>query len=46
LVVAAVRSEARLITRAIGGAAAVREAIEHILKAQGRWEEVVQRYAG
>lgn len=42
--VAEVRSEARFITRAIGGAAAVREAIEHILKAQGRWEEVVERY--
>jgi 3-deoxy-D-manno-octulosonate 8-phosphate phosphatase (KDO 8-P phosphatase) len=44
--VAEVRSEARFVTRTVGGAAAVREAIEHILKAQGRWEEVVQRYAG
>ena len=25
---------------------AVREAIEHILKAQGRWEEIVERYVG
>jgi len=44
--VAEVRSEAGFITRANGGHAAVREAIEHILKAQGRWEQVVRRYAG
>ena len=43
--VAEVRSEARFVTRAKGGAAAVREAIEHILRAQGRWDEVVERYA-
>ena len=44
--VSEVRSEAGFVTRANGGAAAVREAIEHILKAQGRWEEVVERYVG
>ena len=42
--VAEVKSEARFVTRALGGQAAVREAIEHILKAQDRWGEVVDRY--
>lgn len=40
-----VREEARYVTQAVGGAAAAREAIEHVLKAQGRWDELVERYA-
>jgi len=39
-----VRREARFTTTAPGGRAAGREAIEHILKAQNRWDEVVKRY--
>lgn len=31
-------------TAAVGGRAAVREAIEFIIKAQGRWEEVLEHY--
>lgn len=42
--VAEVRQEARFVT-APGGCAAARDAIEHILKAQGRWDEVIERYA-
>jgi 3-deoxy-D-manno-octulosonate 8-phosphate phosphatase (KDO 8-P phosphatase) len=33
-----VKQVARLVTRRRGGDAAVREAIEHLLKAAGRWE--------
>jgi len=40
-----VRTEARYVTRVPGGHAAARDAIEHILKAQGRWDEVVEQYA-
>ena len=39
-----VKSEARFVTTASGGHGAVREAIEHVLKAQGRWDELVRRY--
>lgn len=35
---------ARYVTKARGGHAAAREAIEHLLKAQGRWEQVLDRY--
>ena len=42
--VAEVRSVARFITRQPGGRGAVREVIEHLLVAQGRWEEAVARY--
>jgi YrbI family 3-deoxy-D-manno-octulosonate 8-phosphate phosphatase len=42
--VAQVRAAARYITTAHGGHAAAREAIEHILIAQGRWDEVVERF--
>lgn len=38
-----IRRAAHLITRAGGGRGAVREACEAILKAQGRWEELVAR---
>lgn len=39
------RSAAAYVTQARGGHGAVREAIELILKAQGRWEEVLQSFA-
>ncbi|HWB19501.1 MAG TPA: HAD hydrolase family protein [Phycisphaerales bacterium] len=38
---AEVRSVADFVTSAAGGRGAVREAIEHILKAQDRWDEAV-----
>lgn len=39
-----VRDVARYTTHARGGHAAVREAIEHILKAQDKWDAVVESY--
>lgn len=39
-----VREEARYVTSAAGGRGAARDAIEHILKTQGRWDEVVEQY--
>ncbi len=41
---AEVKKEAHVITEAVGGAGAVREVIELILKAQGKWEEVLAWY--
>lgn len=41
---AEVREEAHYITSVPGGHGAAREAIEHILKAQGKWEQVLERY--
>ncbi len=41
---AEVRAAARFITKARGGEGAVRETIEMILKAQGRWEDLIQQY--
>ena len=38
------RQAAAYVTRAAGGAGAVREAVELILKAQRRWDEVIQPY--
>jgi 3-deoxy-D-manno-octulosonate 8-phosphate phosphatase (KDO 8-P phosphatase) len=38
------REHAHYITQARGGHGAVREAIELILKAQGRWDDIVRRY--
>ena len=38
------RSAAHFVTEARGGHGAVREVVELILKAQGRWSEVVKRY--
>lgn len=35
---------ARFVTARPGGSGAVREAVEHILKAQGRWEEAVRLF--
>jgi 3-deoxy-D-manno-octulosonate 8-phosphate phosphatase (KDO 8-P phosphatase) len=39
-----VRSAAAYITKSPGGRGAVRELIELVLKAKGRWEDVIQRY--
>ena len=40
------RRAAHYVTRRAGGRGAVREAIETILKAQGRWDDFVQKYQG
>lgn len=42
--VAEVKAHAHYVTTATGGNGAVREAIELILKAQGRWDELVNSY--
>ena len=39
-----VRESADFVTSRIGGAGAVRETIETILKAQGRWQEAIARF--
>ena len=39
-----VREVAAFITKTRGGRGAAREAIEHILKTQGRWDELLERY--
>ena len=39
-----VRDVARFVTQADGGRGAVREVIEHLLRAKGRWEEAVAIY--
>jgi 3-deoxy-D-manno-octulosonate 8-phosphate phosphatase (KDO 8-P phosphatase) len=39
-----VKSEVDYITKCSGGKGAVREAIEFILKSQGKWETVIQKY--
>jgi len=38
------REQAQYVTEARGGFGAVRETVELILKAQGRWDELVKRY--
>ena len=38
-----VKRAAHFVTRARGGEGAVREAVELILKAQGKWAELVSR---
>jgi 3-deoxy-D-manno-octulosonate 8-phosphate phosphatase (KDO 8-P phosphatase) len=38
------RSAAHLVTQASGGSGAIREVVEVILKAQGRWTEVTEKY--
>jgi len=40
-----VRQAAKYVTKAHGGRGAVRETIELILKAQRRWDELIQSYA-
>jgi 3-deoxy-D-manno-octulosonate 8-phosphate phosphatase (KDO 8-P phosphatase) len=42
--VAEVRAAVHLVTRAAGGAGAVRECVEVILRAQGRWREAVRAF--
>ena len=39
-----VRAAAEFVTSARGGFGAAREAVEHILKAQGKWQRVVDSY--
>jgi 3-deoxy-D-manno-octulosonate 8-phosphate phosphatase (KDO 8-P phosphatase) len=39
-----VKQEAHYVTHAVGGSGAVREVVELILKAQGCWEEILQKY--
>jgi 3-deoxy-D-manno-octulosonate 8-phosphate phosphatase (KDO 8-P phosphatase) len=41
-----VKHEAEYITKHRGGDGAVRDAIEFILRAQGKWDEVVKKYLG
>jgi 3-deoxy-D-manno-octulosonate 8-phosphate phosphatase (KDO 8-P phosphatase) len=43
---AEVRTAAHYITQAQGGRGAVRETIELILRCQGRWQPLVERYRG
>ena len=38
------REHAHYVTQAVGGQGAVREVIELILKAQGRWDDLILRY--
>jgi 3-deoxy-D-manno-octulosonate 8-phosphate phosphatase (KDO 8-P phosphatase) len=38
------RAHAHYVTQARGGAGAVREVVELILKSQGRWDELLQHY--
>jgi 3-deoxy-D-manno-octulosonate 8-phosphate phosphatase (KDO 8-P phosphatase) len=40
-----VKAAARYVTTRPGGAGAVREAIEHLLEASGKWQQVCQHYA-
>ena len=40
------RAAAHYVTRAAGGRGAVREVVEFILRAQGRWAEVVRSFEG
>lgn len=40
------REAARFVTSLPGGQGAVRETVEYILKAQARWEDVIQSYRG
>jgi YrbI family 3-deoxy-D-manno-octulosonate 8-phosphate phosphatase len=40
-----IRAAAHFVTTLPGGAGAVREVIEKILKAQNRWDDIVEKYA-
>lgn len=42
--VAEAKSSARMITQAVGGRGAIRELVEFLLMAQGRWDEIVTAY--
>lgn len=39
-----VKNAAHYVTKASGGQGAIREVVEFILKAQGRWEEILKKY--
>jgi 3-deoxy-D-manno-octulosonate 8-phosphate phosphatase (KDO 8-P phosphatase) len=39
-----VKREAHYVTKAVGGEGAVREVVELILKAQGKWAEILKHY--
>jgi 3-deoxy-D-manno-octulosonate 8-phosphate phosphatase (KDO 8-P phosphatase) len=39
-----VKAEAHYVTEAPGGRGAIREVVEVLLKAQGRWDEILQHY--
>jgi 3-deoxy-D-manno-octulosonate 8-phosphate phosphatase (KDO 8-P phosphatase) len=39
------KAVAHLVTKAVGGRGAVREAVELILKAQGKWSQFVEKYS-
>jgi 3-deoxy-D-manno-octulosonate 8-phosphate phosphatase (KDO 8-P phosphatase) len=39
-----VKRAAQLVTRRAGGRGAAREVVERLLRAQGRWQQAVQRY--
>ena len=43
---AEVKKEAHYVTPHAGGDGALRDAIEYVLKAQGKWERVVEEYIG
>jgi 3-deoxy-D-manno-octulosonate 8-phosphate phosphatase (KDO 8-P phosphatase) len=38
------REAAQLVTQTTGGNGAVREAIEHLLRGQSRWDELIKKY--
>ena len=38
------KAAARLVTRRTGGDGAVREALEHLMRASGRWDDVLRHY--
>lgn len=38
------RQAAQLVTQTAGGKGAVREAIEHVLRGQSRWDELIKKY--
>ena len=38
------KAEAHYVTQAAGGEGAVREVVELLLKAQGRWGEILRHY--
>jgi 3-deoxy-D-manno-octulosonate 8-phosphate phosphatase (KDO 8-P phosphatase) len=41
-----VKAEAHYVTPHAGGEGAARDAVEFILKAQGKWKSVLQAYVG
>ncbi len=43
---AEVKAEAHYITPHAGGEGALRDAVEFILKAQGKWKRIVEEYIG